>query len=105
VSGDQHEVTVYDRVPATGLLVQWLRVPQARTICAGQLHAYLSRSGWSRGDVVGEGDDAAVERLRGDDAIVVSADAESIGEHIGIIAEHEKRLPSAVLADIAKEPT
>jgi hypothetical protein len=88
-----HEVTVYDRVPATAL------------VSVEQLESYMRRTGWSLDSVEEElgtvywtrGDDRTLSH-RGDDAFWLVEDIE-------FIALWERRLPSAVLADIAKEPT
>lgn len=96
MSNEQHEVTVYDRVPSTALL------------SVEQVENYLRRSGWTQ------------ECTRDDDKYKPSywsrpgcsplvQVSERSWPHAGpnevsVIAAHEQRQPSAVLADIAREP-
>lgn len=90
MSNTKHTVTVYDRVPATAL-VSW-----------SQLEAYLRRTGWR----IRWSDDARdlVHWERGDARVWTDHDSIRIAERVTDIAAAENRQPSAVLADIAREP-
>lgn len=82
MSNEQHEVTVYDRVPATA------------RVSVAQVEAYLKRAGW---ECIG---DAWHRNLW----FVQSRPLRNIVLSIENIARAEQRQPSAVLADIAREP-
>ncbi|WP_438028972.1 hypothetical protein [Sorangium sp. So ce233] len=86
---DKHEVTVYDRVPATAR-ISWT-----------QVESYLRRTGWS----VRWGDEARdlTHWERGEHRIWTDHDSDRMAERVADIAAHEDRQPSAVLADIAEE--
>lgn len=88
------QVTVYDRVPTTA------------EISVAQVESYLRRTGWRLDD---EGDDFACEwslEVPGCHVVYTGEGvADSLWVQIEIVARAESRQPSAVLADIAKEPT
>ncbi|WP_437309950.1 hypothetical protein [Sorangium sp. So ce388] len=86
---EQHEVTVYDRVPATAR-VSWLKI-----------EAYLRRTGW----IVRWGDEARdlTHWGLGEHRVWTDHDSDRMAERVADIAAAEQRQPSAVLADIAKE--
>lgn len=85
----KHEVTVYDRVPATA------------RISAEQVESYLRRTGWT----VLHSDEARglLHWGRCDDRMWTWR-GEIMGGVVEFIAQHEQRQPSAVLAGIAAEP-
>lgn len=89
MSNEQHEVTVYDRVPATA------------RVSAEQFESYLRRTGWA----VRWSDEARgmYHWERNGDRLWTWRD-EIMGGLVALLAEYEQRLPSAVLADIAREP-
>ncbi len=94
---EQHEVTVYDRVAATG------------KISVAQIERYLERTGWkrSRGEATVRGFRMMFASLWRDGSGLValspSAPPYVLSEAIDEISRWEARRPSAVLADIAKE--
>jgi hypothetical protein len=101
---DKHEVTVYDRVPATA------------RVSAAQVEDFLYRTGWNHKDslvfaVCGSGLDpltawAHPKDGRGDPIYTSrQMSACDIAVVIECVAMSLDRQPSAVLADIAKEPT
>lgn len=86
MSNEQHEVTVYDRAPATA------------PVSVAQVEAYLRRTGWSKLP-----DPDEWWWSRGSLAVQVCPSYID-GDEIEAIARAEQRQPSAVLADIAREP-
>lgn len=89
---DKHEVTVYDRVPATA------------RIGREQVHAYMIRTGWT----LRWTDESDPYSSFGwghptYDALTTSRARRHWPEDIENLADTEGRQPSAVLADIAKE--
>jgi hypothetical protein len=97
MSSAKHEVTVYDRVPSTA------------AVSVAQIEAYLRRTGWSlRRKLV---DDWAEWWSCNDERYLDVPPREEFRnwvrhakDCIERLAEHERRQPSAVLADIAREP-
>lgn len=91
----KHDVTVYDRVPATATATAAVSVEQ--------VERYLRRTGWSAR--------WSDEKYRlthwdnGDDRVWTEPSAERVSRAICAVAATEGRQPSEVLADIAKEPT
>lgn len=90
MSEQKHEVTVYDRVPATA------------SVSVAQVEAYLRRTGWTVwwSDEVR---DLYHWRLNDDRMWTTKEQPERISETISTVAHFEHRQPSAVLADIARE--
>jgi hypothetical protein len=95
---DKHEVTVYDRVPATA------------RVSVEQAQQCLTRAGWKRtgGEATVRGFHmmfAAIWR-NGGGLVVLSSRATSyvLEEAVNEISRWEARKPSAVLADIAAGP-
>ena len=97
MSNEKHEVTVYDRVPTT------VRVS------VGQAERYLERTGWTKrrelldrwSEWWSAGEEYVLDLPPRDDIAEWRHSARNCIERL---AEHEKRQPSAVLADIAREP-
>lgn len=95
MSDTKHDVTVYDRIPATA------------QVSVAQVEAYLRRAGWTMRrehvDHWSEWWDRA-----GDESVDVPPASEfrprTAQRLIERIAECERRQPSAVIADIAREP-
>lgn len=85
---NKHDVTVYDRVPATA------------RVSVEQVERYLERTGWAPDGLV----DVEWRRWwsKGTTSVYVATEWIEPDE-IGRIASHEGRKPSEVLADIAKE--
>lgn len=97
MSNTKHEVTVYDRVPATA------------AVSVAQVERYLTRTGWRmRRELLDRwsewwsaGEEHTLDLPPRDDLAEWRDSARNCIERL---AEHEKRQPSAVLADIAREP-
>jgi hypothetical protein len=97
---EQHEVTVYDRVPATA------------RVSVEQVERYLRRAGrrwscdsyntriWVRLDESYERENGAHPAI----AMHLDGGPSELTQIVQQTAAYENRLPSAVLADIAKEP-
>jgi hypothetical protein len=86
---DKHEVTVYDRVPATA------------RVSVEDVDAYMRQVGW----VVGcKNDDGVKFWDRGNERLSTRSEPEWLAHDIMAIAAHERRVASVVLADIAAEP-
>lgn len=94
---NQHEVTVYDRLRGED------RAPSRARISVAQMDAYLKRTKWT---CVYEHESGREWVLDAPGCHVVytgESTADSLRVQVDIIANAEGRLPSAVLADIAKE--
>lgn len=89
---DQHEATVYDRVPAT------------ERIDRQQIHAYMIRTGWKlRWTDESDGYSSFGWDHDVHCNLTTSRARRHWPEDIENVAEAEGRKPSAVLSDIAKE--
>jgi hypothetical protein len=96
MSNTKHEVTAYDRVPSTA------------AVSVAQVEAYLRRTGWT---LFGRSMRYVRWTLPDRSSIVPLPRPSSealpfviLGQAVDSIARHEQRQPSAVLADIAREP-
>ncbi|XXX79130.1 hypothetical protein WMF30_10190 [Sorangium sp. So ce134] len=86
---ERHEVTVYDRVPATA------------AVSVRQVETYLHRTGWrAMGRDAGRG---LTCWGRGKLTVWTDHDPNRLADRIAGIAVAEQRQPSAVIADIAQE--
>lgn len=89
---DQHEVTVYDRVPAKA------------AISREQIQSYMSRTGWKLRWTDPSDPLSSFGWDHADHGTLTTSKARRHWpEDIENVAEAEERQPSAVLADIAKE--
>lgn len=84
----KHDVTVYDRAPATA------------AVSASQFEAYLRRTGWTQTSGVVAG--GRIWIFANCAAVYVYPDLVDASE-VECVAEAEGRQPSAVLADIAED--
>lgn len=89
MSNEQHEVTVYDRAPATA------------PVSVAQVEAYLRRT-WQC--IVPVRHIGFVARHESGACVSIAANADLLDEALTRVGVIEKRQPSAVLADIAREP-
>lgn len=89
---EQHEVTVYDRAPATA------------AISREQFHAYMLRTGWKLRWTDPSDPFSSFGWDHGEHGNLTTSKARRHWpEDVESLAEAEQRKPSEVLADIAKE--
>lgn len=99
MTNTKHEVTVHDRAPATA------------QVSVAQVEAYLRRTGWKRREEYGRCFWLKHDATYADDRegyrplIEFMPGRNKIAHAIRDISVYERRPPSAVLADIAREPT
>lgn len=99
MSNEQHEVTVYDRAPATA------------PVSVAQVEAYLRRTGWQSEESTNPSfltwtkiDSSGEHMLTTPRPVALDSMPSRIAICVAWISDTELRAASAVLADIAREP-